>query len=227
MSIDFDITSNIESLEDYLDDMKKKVVVQSAKAAINKTLITARKESVRIVAARYKTGSSKSESLTKKSIKERMKLKRASGSLLSELEGSLWYSGRTISILKFVRGSKEIIKQKGVKQGAKIRKGKRKGQKKRDKRRKLKVEIVKGKSYTLKGAFIQKANTKQVFKGKRGDGFKNQAVGGVGIVMMRPHNKAKILKLVSRKFQDTLEKELNFRLDKLARKQRASRMKKV
>ncbi len=202
--ITIDISSNIESIEEYLDDAKKSAVVSAARGAINKTLRTARTKSADLIGQRY--------NLKKKDIRGPMKIKRARGSTLSKLEGILFYGDKKHGIIKFVKGSKSVIKQKGIK----IRR-----------RRKLKAEIIKGKKITLKKAFIQRADTKQVFKGRRGDGFKTQAIASNAVIMLRSKNEIKLMKVVKQRFETVLAQELNFRLSKLAQRQRSRRMKKI
>lgn len=205
-----DIRHNIESIEEYLDDMKHREVVNGARRAVNRSLVTARKTGAQIVRDHYKTGGK--GKLTIREIKSYLKISKAKGGTLSSLVGDLYFGKKTYGLIKFVKGSQDIIKQKGVKV---------------QKRRKLKVEIVRGKTVTLKKAFIQRAKTKQVFKGRAGQGFKTQAVASNSVVLLRPSNLKKLGDIVFKRFEVVFQQELNFRLTKLAERQRKKRMKKV
>tara|TARA_R110000803_G_scaffold162194_1_gene225855 strand:+ start:42322 stop:42948 length:627 start_codon:yes stop_codon:yes gene_type:complete len=206
--IDFDISSNIHEIPEYLDEIKSKIVLQAARTAINKTLISARKVSISRVGLTYKL---KPSGLSKAEVKKKMFIIKARGGSLKSLEGKILYKGEPIPIIKFVSGSKNIIKMKGIKV---------------KKRRIIKAEIKPGRKIILKKAFIQRAKTTQVFKGNS-KGFKKQAVASISIIIMRRLHTRPLLKHVAIKFNERFINQLNFRLNKHNKKMTMKRLKEL
>ena len=206
MSLDFNILHNLEATEEWLDSIKVKAVLGAARAAINKTLRSTRVFSVKAIAKQYRL---KPSGLSRREVKSMMKVKKARGGSLNSLEGQIKYDTTPIPILKFISGAQEIIKQKGIKV---------------KKRRRLRAEIRPGKKILLKGAFIQRVHSKQVFKRGRA-GFKKQGVASIGQVIMRDRMKILLLNHVASVFEDNFKNQLQFRLDKLATKLNNSKLK--
>lgn len=207
--IDFEITSNIEAIPEWLDETKERVILQSARSAINKTLKSASVLAIKRIKLTYKV---KPSGFSRKEIKKRMDIIKATGNSLFSINGEIIFKGEPIPILNFVSGKKTSIKQKGIK----VRK-----------RRKLRVEIRPGKRVVLKKAFIQDGpKSKQVFRSPKSGGFKKQSVPGMGLVINRPENKQALLRHVSRAFAKTFDNQVKFRLEKANQRLRRKRLKK-
>lgn len=201
MTIVFDIRSNIESIPEYLDDIKFKAIVQAAKTAVNKTLVSTRKLAIKRIGLTYRLRPS---GFSRKEVKDAMNIIKAKGNNLETLKGVIIFKGSPIPIIKFISGSKSVIAQKGIK----IKK-----------RRKLKAEIRPGKKVRISKGFIQKARSTQVFKrGKGEDGFKKQAVASIALIIMRKGHRDALLTHISRQFPRIFANQVQFRLDKLADK---------
>lgn len=159
MAKDFSFTiEGLDELAGFLDQFKQRDVVQAARRAINRTIVGLRQKSSDEIRKAY--------NVKEKNLRPRMRLQKPQGNLLSAMEGSVEYSDNPISMIDFVKGSKAPLKQKGIPV---------------KKRRKLKAEVKKGKTFVVKGGFIQKGKNgnNQVFKGKRGKGFKKQGTRSV------------------------------------------------
>lgn len=209
MSIDYDITSNFENLDAWITGINDKVVVQAGRAAINDTLKTMRQETVKIMGITYNL---KPTTFSVTKVKKNMKLIRAKGKFLKDLEGLLIYSSSPIAMLNFVTGGKNRIKLKGVKIA---------------KRRVLKAKIKPGKTHRIAGGFIQRKKTTQVFRGGQKDGFKKQSLPSQTVVMMRKKNLDKLFKRVDEVFSKNFANQVQWRLDKAAAKLTNKPMKKV
>ena len=207
--IEFDLFSSLQHIPEWLDDTKEKVVVQSAKASINKLLKSSAVLSVKRIGMSYKL---KPSGLGKKDVKRMMRVTKAKGKTIASLEGLITYNTTPIALLKFVTGSKELLSQKGIK----IRK-----------RRKLKAEIRPGQKLRIKKAFIQKAKSKQVFKSTKGGGFKRQAVPSIGLVIMRTEHKKALLTHISRRFPRLMANQITFRQQRVDQKLTKRKLKKL
>ena len=210
MSIDFDISHNLHALEEYFDDIKTKAVLSGSRSAINKTLVNTRKWLVKMLAREYKLRPS---GLSRAKLRgKRMRMSKASGARLEQLVGEIKFSVSPESLLQFVTGSKEKIRQKGIKIS---------------KRRKLKAEIRPGRKIVLKKAFIQQVRSKAVFRRGKKDGFYLQAAPSIGLVVQRPTFRDAMLLHVGRTFNRIFSHEVQYRLDKIADKTRRAVIKKV
>ena len=208
MSLDLSIEHNFNDLEIWLDDAKQKEAFQSARAAINRSLIATRKLSGKLIRRQYKV---KKSGLSATDIKKAHRIVKAKGGTLATLRGEVRFLGKPIPLLSFVSGSKSIIEQKGIKVA---------------KRKKLKVEIRPGKKIVLKAAFIGKVHTKQVFK-RGGKGLKRQAGPSIPEIVFRPRMlKALQTKLV-RTFNQRFPVEMAFRMGRLNDKLNKARLKKI
>lgn len=141
MSLKISIQDNFLDLAEAFKELDARQLEAAGRRAINRTLITMRKEAIIEITKRVKIKS--------KELRERYISLDKPGANVSTLEGSIVFSGESLHLMKFVKGDRSPIQQKGIP----IKR-----------RRKLKVEITPGKRFILKGGFIQKANSPQVFK---------------------------------------------------------------
>lgn len=161
--IDIDISSNFLDVADAIEFIKGDVLEKASRHAINRTLLSLRKESISRIQEKAKI---KSTALRERHIA----LTKASGAFPGGMHGIISFNTNPVPLLEFVRGSKEPVKQKGIP----VRK-----------RRALRVEIVPGKVFAVKSAFIQRVMTKQVFKRvPKGEDFKKQGTRSVGFIVM-------------------------------------------
>ena len=194
MSLEFSLETNIAGIEQWLDNDLMKMVDQAARRSINRTMTSTRKETVKLLRQRLniKAGITK---------KRDTRIRKATGGTLDTMEGVLSFSDKPMPMMQFVRGSKDIIKQKGIKV---------------KKRKKVRVEIQRGKKFVMKGAFIQKAKTRQVFKSDKTGGFYKQSAPSIGEWINRQGIKMKIEKHAQKVYTKNFEHEFNFRFNKKA-----------
>lgn len=193
MALEINIKTNFAALAAAFDDLKKRHVVQAARRAMNRSLISVRKESVLSLRKVIKLKSTE--------IKDKISTFPARGGSLEALEAKLVFSGKPIPLINFIRGSKAVIEQKGIKV---------------KRRRKLRAEITPGKRFIVKKAFIQRARSVQVFKGQRGKGFKSQGAPSIAHLIRERHGGVLGRALVSyalKRFDRTFEQDLKARLN--------------
>lgn len=201
MSLDISITSNIADVVSSFKDLPDNIIYQGTRVAINRALTTGRKEAGKTMRERL--------NVKARDMKSKIKKTNAKGGQLRSLVGVLSFDDTPQPLLNFVKGNKNLIKQKGVK----IRK-----------RRKLKVEITRGKKFVLKSGFIQKVRSKQVFK--RGDSGKlyKQSAPSVGEFIMRRKFKKPVSKKMIESFNKNLRNQMSFRLEREQSKLASARM---
>lgn len=198
LKIEFDM-SEVLQLEAFLTQFKDSVVVQSARRAINRTVQGVRQKSVDDIRKRL--------NVKEKDLRKRMRFSNAKGATLKELEGNVSYSETSLPMMLFVKGSKQVIQQKGIAV---------------KKRRKLKFEVAKGKTFTAQSSFIQKNKRKksnggtetfgaQVFRGRRGEGFKKQAIASIGAMVSKRGLGERFQAYAGERFQKEFARELNIR----------------
>lgn len=157
MSLDIHIKTNIYEVREFLDDFKLKIMGASTRTAINKSIRATRTHASKEIRSHL--------NLKAREFKgDHTKTFNAKGSRLENITGELSFSGHEIPLLKFVTGSTDTIKQRGISV---------------NKRRKLKVKVKRGKSIRATGAFIQKVRTKQVFRRGRSGKLYKQSVPSV------------------------------------------------
>lgn len=155
------IDENFLDLAEAFEGMKPEQYKAAIRHSINRTLLTLRKEAIDQLRRKLRI---KPSVLREKYLW----LEKARGGLAGGIEGSIMFSKTPIPMLEFVRGSKEPEDQKG---------------KPVKKRRKVRAEITPGKRFHVKGAFIQRVHSTQLFKrGKQGD-FHKQGVRSVGFLI--------------------------------------------
>lgn len=217
MSIDLDLSHNLKAVETYIERLGEDEVGRALRLSINKSLTTVRKEAIGI----FKKRLSKKEV---KFYKSRIKLRKAKGNSIPNIEGQIIFDGATLSLLDFVTGkNRDIIKQKGVKQG-KRKDGKRVG---KDRRKVISAQVKPGKRFKIKGGFIQKVKTKQVFKSAKGGGFKKQGVSSLASIMSRKTFKGELESKALKIFNKNFTKLLQFRISVLEGKVSRAPMKKL
>jgi hypothetical protein len=189
MSLEIDIRSNFTAIGAAFEELKTVHIVQAARRAINRSLISTRKESIAEIKKKLKMKTGE--------IKERTKMLKARGSKLHSLEGKLIFSGIPVPLLTFVRGNKDVIQLKG---------------KKIKNRRKLRAEVTPGKRFIVKGAFIQRARTKQVFKGKKKRGFKKQGAPSIGHIVREKEVGNVLARFGAKRFRDIFLDEVDKRI---------------
>jgi len=208
MALDINLEHNFNDLEIWLDDIKNKAATQAARSTINRSLIATRKLSIKLIKRQYRV---KKSGLSATDVKKAHHIKKARGGHLDTLFGEILFAGKPIPLLSFVSGSKNIIEQKGIKV---------------KKRKKLKAEIRPGKKVILKGAFIGKVHSKQVFK-RGGKGLKRQAGPSITEIVFRPNMIKALQKKMQRTFDQRFPGEMQFRLDKLTGKVNSAPLKKL
>lgn len=195
MSLYIDISIDLAEALEGLKQLDSKEVYRAARRAANRTLLTLRKESINLLR----------QEINLKPGKLRDKyiwLEKAKGA--SAVEAAICFSSQPVPLLDFVRGSqnKSTDDQKGVPV---------------KRRKKLRVEIVPGKRFTMKRAFIQRVKSKQVFNrtGPKGP-FKAQSTPSIGaIVMSRKRGVGDALvDIGQRRFAELFTADLEARLNK-------------
>ncbi|MBE9542559.1 MAG: hypothetical protein IMF01_09590 [Proteobacteria bacterium] len=209
MTIQINFLHNLDAIEGFYSNLMQDVAGPAVKAAINKALITGRTETLKEIHNRI---SLNTRVKAKKSFsKDNVKIFKATGTNAFNTSGAMAFTASALPMLYFVRGNISNIKQKGVKVS---------------KRKKLKVQIYKGKKFTLKKAFIQKHKSKQVFK--RGDGRSmiKQGIPSMSEMVDKSRLKMTIRKLLQKRFGIELKRQMKWRLDKAAKRANGISMKK-
>jgi len=199
MSIEISVEDNFDALEGYLDDLKANAAIQAARFSLNRTLLTLRERSVQRIRERLnvKVGVLK---------KKHLVIDKAKGGSLATMEGLIKYNTTPIPMLEFVSGSKQPRAKKGIPV---------------KKRKPLKARIRPGKTIKLRKAFIADANSRQVFKGGKGKGFKKQGVTSVGFIFKKQPIRTELQILGGRRFTELFTREYARRVDKAqARRQK-------
>ena len=148
MSFKVDISHTLLDAYSAFDQLEAKEVTRAAKRAINRTLVTLRKEAVPVIQKELRVKSTL--------LKSYMFLNKAEGKAGSKISGSLEFKSKGFPLIDFVRGAKRPTPQKGVKV---------------KNRKKVKVEIKPGHQYVVKGGFIANSQNRglQVFKRVKSD----------------------------------------------------------
>lgn len=210
MAIEINILDNFDTIKDFFSNATQEVAGPAVKAAINETLRTGRKEVLQEIHKRVYVNS---KVKTRSDFKNKNTFVfKATGSNPFTMSGALAFSASPLPLLLFARGNVDNIKQKGIKVA---------------KRKKTKIEIYKGRKFTLKKGFIQKHHSKQVFKNPGKDRrLVKQAIPSISkLIENEPSLEKKIVNLMKRKFTINLKRQLKFRLDKRAAKARGVRPK--
>lgn len=195
MGINIDITSNIASVMASIDDINKQVFYQSIRASIGKALVAGRAYSAQKLRQRLNIKSGM--------VKSKIGMTKPTGSSLHSLEGVLSFDTTPQPLIDFVKGNKDVIKQKGIK----IKK-----------RRALRVEITKGKIWKMKGAFIQQVKSKQVFRRGKSGKFYKQSAPSIAHFINEAKLKDPVIARMNRIFMTNLKNQYDFRMERLIAK---------
>lgn len=188
--LDIDISTNLDAIDDFLDDFTLNIFIGSARRAIDRTVVSARADATKHIR--------KTVNIKAKDLKNKIKIGKAKGGINS-LQGFVDFDGAPIPLLEFVTGSNDVPNNKGVP----IKK-----------RKVLKIKILKGKSRKLRGAFIAKVHSKQVFRRGRSGGFYKQSAPSIAEWMSRNNLRDPVLKRAQDTFNRTFKHEYQFRMSK-------------
>lgn len=196
MSLKVNIDSNFHALDSMMDDLGNKDLAAAAKTSINKALIGGRKVMINQIRQDF--------NLKSMALKKRILVKKTSSNSLHSMKGEMIFSGIPISMLEFVVGRKENIKQKGIQ----VRK-----------RRKLKARVAPGKTFHVKGAFIQNVKSKAVFRGKGNDRrLRKLSQASVAVIAFRNPRKKRLEAALIERFDNEFTKQIMWRYNKSADK---------
>ena len=201
MTIEINIMHNFDAIEGFFTNIMQDVATPAVKTAINRSLVTGRKETLKEIHKRIYLNT---RIKTKTDFgKNNVKIFKASGTNPFNMEGTLAFSSNSLPMLYFARGNVNNIKQKGIKVS---------------KRKKVKIEIFKGKKFTLKKAFIQTHNSKQVFKRDGNKAMVKQGIPSLSHMVENSRLKDNIRKLMQKRFANELKSQFKWRLDKEVKK---------
>lgn len=192
MAINTKIELDLTGVTHFLDEVGNKIVLEAAKASMNRGVQKMRTAANRLVREKYNY---KAGFLNKK-----MDKTNAKGTTISRLTAGLWIDKDPVSMLHFVVGSKEPRNQKGIAVS---------------KRRALNIRIRKGQKTKLKTAFIAKTNRGRfgvfVRQTAKPNPLRMLKVGGVGNLFVI--NKFGLATKTKRVGKEFLAKEMNRLLD--------------
>lgn len=154
MSLEINIEDDFAEVGKTLDAISAKYAGAAARFAINRTLLTLRKEAILEITKHLKI---KPSTLREKYIS----LQKARGSRLGEVFGVISFSGKPISLINFVIGNRGVTSQAGIAIS---------------RRRKIKVEVTPGARYVVSRAFILPVPAMQLFKRRKGGIYSKQSV---------------------------------------------------
>lgn len=199
MAFKVQIQDNIREAFHSFDQLKRSEIKNAARRAISRTLTTLRKESVITIKKELRISSS----LLKNKY---IFIDRVSGKRLNEIQGSVVYQSRGLNLIDFVKGTKAVTPQKGVKV---------------KRRKKVRVEITPGKRFIVAGGFITQTASKglQVMKrdSKVNGHLLMQTGPSLGALLLNEKKRvgarlqAQGLEIFNKNFQH----ELKFRLNKM------------
>lgn len=188
-----------------LEKFNDKAITKATRQAINKTVIKLQSLVIRRLLLMRK--------LKKGELKKRFtSTRKARGNDINAMRGIVEIKGTTVSLIRFVKGSKDPRKQKGIS----VRK-----------RRPIKVEVIPGRVTRVKGAFIAKGSggKNQLFrridnklrkkKGKQKGPIAKQASAALSLLIQRAEVKAALIKFANRELGKQFETALKFQLSKL------------
>jgi len=208
--INIDISHNFDAIEDFFNNFQQSVATNAVRAAMNKTLRTARSNSLKIV---HKNLALNSKVKKRTAFKREMTfVNKAKGSNPYNMQASLVFSGIPMPLLWFVTGAPDITKQKGIKV---------------KKRKKVKAQVFKGKKFIVKKAFIQKVNSKQIFKRTSKGKFAKQGVPSLAHFIKHRKMIKQIKKMMLEEFSKQLKNQMSYRMDKEIQKTNRKKMRKL
>jgi len=133
----------LRNVETFLDDLKKKALINATRMSLNKTLSS--------VAARANVMIREQRKLKLSAVKSYFRMRKAQGNSLTALEAKFEISSKPVSLINYVVGKRSPQSTAGIKVS---------------KRKSVKVEIVPGVKTTLLSAFIAngRGGNTQVFR---------------------------------------------------------------
>lgn len=191
-----DIKDNLRDAYNAFDKLKRSQVHAAAKRAINRTLVTVRKESVGVI--------KKGLNIKSSVLKSYITLERPNQKKISQVQGSIVYQSRGLALIDFVKGRKAPTPQKGVKV---------------KRRKKVRVEITPGKKFVVNKGFM--SNTRrgvQVMKrGVQSQSLKMQTAPSVGALLLsrKKNVGVEIQTIAQQRFVIEFQRDLNYRLTRL------------
>ena len=196
MSLNIDISSNIAYHMKNIDNLNKQVFYQSIRHSIGKALGAGQTRATKSLRERLNLGKAKD-------VKKRIRITKPKASSLANLEGIISFDDAPQPLLDFVKGSKNRIEQKGLTYR---------------KRRVLKIEITKGKVFKMKGGFIQKVKSTQVFRRGKGGGFYKQSAPSIAHFIEQEKLKIPVIRRMKDVFRTNLKNQYEYRLARMAAK---------
>lgn len=187
MSLDIRIDFDSSIAEELLGRLSYKQIAKITQRSMNTTIVSLRQKAIDETRKKVKVR----EGVLRKKYTW---IERARGNNLHGMEAVLNFSSHPLPLLEFVKGSKNVIAQKGIP----IKK-----------RRKLKFEITPGKVFKQAGAFIQRGpKSKQVFKRTDAGRFKKQGTPSIGEIVVERGITERLRVIGAARLQSAFNKEL-------------------
>lgn len=202
MSFKIDIKENIMEAYNAFDKLKRSEVSKAARRAINRTLVTLRKESIQTIKKDLRIQSSVLKN-------KYIWIDKPRGKGLKDLGGAVVFQSRGLQLIDFLRGTKAATEQKGIP----FRR-----------RKKVRAEVTPGKRFVVSGGFIAKTSSKGLQIMKRDKNTKGhllmQTAPSLGSLLLNEKKKigATLQSRGAQIFQDNFARELNYRLQSLSDK---------
>jgi len=202
MSFKIEIMDNIAQGYEVFDQLKKNEVFKAARASINRTLTSLRKESVIEIKKEMRIQSSVLKN-------KYIWIDKAGGKGLRALSCSVVFQARGLQLIDFVRGARAVTPQKGVPV---------------KRRKKVRVEVTPGKRFVVAGGFITQTASKglQVMKrDKKTQGhLLMQTAPSLGALLLNEKKKlgARLQTRGAEIFQKNFTHELEYRTQRLLSK---------
>ena len=107
MSVKVTVSTNLDQVTEFLDELKLKALVSASRKAMNRSVMALRTQANRMVRDERKLKQGEIN-------KDYFKLKKASGRDLATLKASLEVSGKPVSLIRFVVGNRSVQSTKGI-----------------------------------------------------------------------------------------------------------------
>jgi hypothetical protein len=196
MSIKINIEHNFQDIQDMMDDLGHSDVVGAARSALNNAIRRGKVQGSKDIKRRINMSATE--------IRKRITTIKAKGGSLRSVQAALSFSGVPISMINFIVGNKQPIKQKGKS----IRK-----------RRKLKARIKSGTTIRLPGAFIQDIQSKHVFRHKgKGRRARKISTKSLAKIIVEKQIDRMFEQIVVKRFQREFKRQVEWRWSKTSKK---------
>ena len=197
MAIKVDLISNLDELQLFLKDLPKKMVPKANRMAIRRTSKILVTESVRAI---RKVRSLGAREIRKDFFKTKLMVQ---GFDVNQHRAELAIRKRPVSLIRFVRGSKNPRPQRGIK----VRR-----------RRPLRVSVVPGKTSTLQDAFIAKGrgNRNHVFRRRtvKNTPIIKQSIPSLHLLFTEKEFRRPIERIVGKRLQVEFKRALRLQVDR-------------